>query len=93
MTLELGSVSGGDAEFIKTRRFLEIVVLGICFEKGFVWTAVGQAVCIVFVWEAVLVFRGQRPFVHGSFSLSFLSFAQSRGSARGAQCLFQFIVK
>ena len=47
MTSELGTVSGGDAEFIKTRRFLEIVVLGICFEKGFVWTAVGQAVCLL----------------------------------------------
>ena len=39
------------------------------------------------------MFRGQRPFVHGSFSLSFLSLAQSRGSVRGAQGLFQFIVK
>ena len=86
-------MSGGDAEFIKRRRFLEIVVLGICFEKGFVWTAVGQAVCLFSLWEAVLVFRGQRPFVHGSFSLSFLSLAQSRGSVRGAQGLFQFIVK
>ena len=46
-----------------------------------------------FAWETVLVFRGQRPFVHGSFSLSFLSLAQSRGSARGAQGFFQFIVK
>ena len=46
-----------------------------------------------FVWEAVLVFRGQRPFVHGSFSFFFLSLAQSRGSARGAQGLFQFAVE
>ena len=31
--------------------------------------------------------------MHGSFSLSFLSLAQSRGSVRVAQGLFQFIVK
>ena len=35
-----------------------------------------------FVWEAVLVFRGQRPFVHGSFSLSLFSPSRSRAEVR-----------
>ena len=34
-----------------------------------------------FVWEAVLVFRGQRPFVHGSFSF-FFSPSRSRAEVR-----------